>query len=91
MFHSLNILPASFTRLIVWVVEFATIEEFRCRIGIIASTAGGDLFGELCVNLGIAYGFHHGEVFEIVVCLEKGVASEEFDKDASYAPDIAGE
>lgn len=38
---------------------------------------------------GIAYGFHHRQVLEIIVRLEEGIAGEEFDKDAPYAPDIA--
>lgn len=35
--------------------------------------------------------FHHGKMFQVVVCLEKGVASEEFHKDAADTPNIARE
>lgn len=37
----------------------------------------------------IADVLHHGEVFEVVVGLEQGISSEEFDKDASYTPNVA--
>lgn len=30
-------------------------------------------------------------MLEIVVCLEESITSEEFDNDAAYAPNIAGE
>lgn len=43
---------------------------------------------DLLLNLSVAYRLHHGEVFEIVVCLEESVAGEELDQDASNTPDI---
>ena len=30
-------------------------------------------------------------MFEVVVRLEKGISSEEFDQDTAYTPDVAGE
>lgn len=33
---------------------------------------------------------HHGEVFQIVMGLEQGIASEELNQDAANAPYIAG-
>lgn len=32
---------------------------------------------------------HHGEVFQVIVSLEQGIASEELDQDAANAPYIA--
>jgi hypothetical protein len=43
------------------------------------------------INLATADGLHHCQMLEVVVRLEQGVASEEFDQDASYTPDVARE
>lgn len=43
------------------------------------------------INLATAHSFHHSQVLEVVVRLEQGVAGEELDENASYAPDVAGE
>ena len=44
---------------------------------------------QLRVNLATTYTFHHCQVLEVIMCLEKGVAGEELDKDAPNAPNIA--
>jgi len=43
------------------------------------------------INSHVDDGFHHGQVFQVVVCLEEGVACEELDQNATNAPNIAGE
>ena len=35
--------------------------------------------------------FHHGQVLEVVVCLEKRIAREELNKNAADTPDVTGE
>jgi hypothetical protein len=45
----------------------------------------------ISINLATADGLHHCEMFEVVVSLEQGVASEELDKNASYTPNVARE
>jgi hypothetical protein len=67
------------------------------RLNILGSLvlAGGavleDLADELGVDAGAADALHHGQVLEVVVGLEEGVAGEELDEDAADAPDVAGE
>lgn len=56
-----------------------------------ATLFGQDGLYERTVDFAAHNGLHHGQVLEIVVCLKKGVASEEFDKDAADAPNITGE
>lgn len=43
------------------------------------------------IDLATANSLHHRQMLEVVMRLEKGVASEEFDQDTSYTPDIARE
>ncbi len=43
------------------------------------------------VDAGVDYCLHHGQVLEIIVRLEQGIAGEELNQDASYAPYVAGE
>lgn len=40
---------------------------------------------DTCANDGL----HHGQVLEVIMSLEEGVAREELDEDAPYAPDVA--
>lgn len=36
-------------------------------------------------------GFHHRQVFKVVMCLEQGISGEEFHQDTSNTPDITWE
>lgn len=64
--------------------------DSRCSlVAVIASTAAQDLPDQFWLNPTTAYALHHCEVLEIVVRLEKSVAGEELDQDASDAPDVA--
>ena len=74
--------------LVVGIVQLVTDKELGCRVGA-TSSAGLNLFDNFGVNLSIADRFHHGQVFEVVVCLEQGVASEELDNNAADAPYVA--
>ncbi len=57
-----------------WPIEFAALlEVFWLR----TSTTAGKPFRHLAHHL-----FHHGQMFEVVVRLEKGNPSEEFHQDA---------
>ena len=40
-------------------------------------------------NLSTAHGLHHGEMLQVVVCLEKCVTCKKFDQDATNAPYVA--
>ena len=62
-----------------------------CWISSISFCHGVDLLNEMAIYFFIDYGFHHGQMLQIVVCLEKGVSREEFDKYTSNTPDIAWE
>lgn len=45
----------------------------------------------MIVDPAVAYVFHHGEMFQVVVCLEERISREKLDKNASYTPDVARE
>jgi len=44
----------------------------------------------MLINAAPHNSFHHGQVLEVVMCLEQGIAREELDQDTSYAPNVAG-
>ena len=90
MLHCLHILLGGFRRFIVGIVELIPREEFGRRVAVCTSAAGSDLLHEFRVKLAAANGLHHGEMLEVVVRLKEGVASEELNQNASYAPDVAG-
>jgi hypothetical protein len=50
-----------------------------------------DSSDDVSIDLATTHSFHHCQMLEIVVRLEQSVAGEEFDQDAPYAPDVAGE
>lgn len=50
-----------------------------------------DRSDDVSINLATAHSLHHSQMFEVVVCLEQGIAGEEFDQDAPYTPNVAGE
>ena len=83
--HSLDVFPRGSLGLIVRIVQLVANEEFGCRVGT-TPPARLNLFDDFGVDLSIADGFHHRKVLEIVVCLEQGIASEEFDNNAPNAP-----
>lgn len=43
------------------------------------------------VDLGPNDSFHHRKMFEVVMCLEKGVSGEELNQDTANTPNITGE
>lgn len=45
----------------------------------------------MAVKSATANALHHGQVLQIVMCLEQRISCEELDKDASNTPDITGE
>lgn len=50
-----------------------------------------DLSHESRVDFRPNNGLHHSQMFEVVVCLEKGIAGEELHQDTPNTPDIARE
>ena len=59
-----------------------------CGILVIASTTS-DATNDRLVNRTVTYSLHHGQMFQVVVRLEEGIAGEKLDEDATYAPDVA--
>ena len=43
------------------------------------------------VDRSVAHGFHHCQMLQIIVRLEQGIACEELDENAAYAPNVARE
>lgn len=56
-----------------------------------ASCVAMNLLDQVCVDFAVDNGLHHGQMLEIIVCLEQSVTSKEFDKNATYAPYVARE
>lgn len=48
-----------------------------------------NLSNKLRLKFAATYCLHHSQMFEVVVRLEKGITSEEFDQDAANTPDVA--
>jgi hypothetical protein len=63
--------------------------NLRCSRVFVAATARGDLANKGFVNGSVAHGFHHCQMLQVIVRLEQGIAGEELDENASYAPDVA--
>lgn len=66
-------------------------KDLRCSRVLVAATARGDLTDKCFINRGIAHGFHHRQMLQVIVRLEQGIAGEELDKNTTYAPDVARE
>ena len=78
----------------IWIIsaEFKSLSTQYLRgslVAIIASTAVLDLSDKFCLNSATANGFHHSQMFKIVMGLEECIAGEELDQDAADAPDVA--
>lgn len=54
------------------------------------TTARHDLPYEPRFHLAATDGLHHSQVLEVVMSLEKGISSEEFNQNAANTPDVAG-
>lgn len=63
----------------------------RGRVATAATTARHHLFDQGSIESPTDDRIHHGQVFEVVVCLEKGVSGEEFHQNTANTPDVAGE
>lgn len=62
--------------------------KLRCLIAIVRSRTTHDRPYKLQLQFSVAYTFHHGEMLEVIVSLEKSISSEEFDQYATNTPDI---
>lgn len=91
MLHRLHIFLRGLGCLVVGVVQLVARKELGRRVAICTPATGRNLLHKFRIKLATTNGLHHGKMFEIVVRLKQGVASEELNKNASYAPDIAGE
>lgn len=47
-----------------------------------------DLLDEMGIHLSIHHTLHHGQMLQVIMCLEQRVTCEELDKYTPYAPDI---
>lgn len=65
--------------------------DSRCSGVLVTATASSDQAHEGLVNRGVAHGLHHCQMLQVIVRLEQGVAGEELDKNAAYAPNVARE
>ena len=76
-------------------MELCPVLKFNVRGSVALATAsfagGANLRNEMFVDLATAHSFHHGQMFEVVVGLEKCVSGEELNKNATDAPYIARE
>ena len=62
----------------------------RCSLVAVVITASAlDLPDQLRLNPATTNALHHCEMLQVVMCLEKGITSEELDEDAANAPNIA--
>jgi hypothetical protein len=66
-------------------------QNLRCSRVLVTATARGDLANECLVDGSVADGFHHCQMLQVIVRLEQGIAGEELDENAAYAPDVARE
>lgn len=67
------------------------VKDIRCSRVLVAATARSDLTDKCFINRSIAHSLHHCQMLQVIVRLEQGVASEELDKNTTYAPDVARE
>ena len=91
MLHGLHIFLGGLRCIIVWVVQLVPCEKLGGRVAVGTSSTRSNLLHELWIDLAIADRLHHGQMLEVVMRLEEGIACEEFNKNASYAPDVTGE
>ena len=88
--HRLDILPTRSRRLAGGVVKLGSDKELHSAVWLASSTArGSDLLDQFRFNPGITNRFHHRQMFQVVMCLEQGVSSEELYDDASDRPHVA--
>lgn len=58
---------------------------------VVTSTTLHHLANHPRINPSANHGFHHGEMLKVVVGLEEGISSEEFDQDTADTPDVTRE
>lgn len=79
-----------------WVLGLACTSQKYARQNLLERSGLGRLEGFVCslhqrpVDGTTADGFHHGEMFPVLMCLEQSIAREQLDQNASYAPNVAG-
>ena len=88
--HGLDKLPRSSIILGLRIVKPAALEVLGNGVATIPRHPV-DLGDQMRVDARPDHILHHGQVFQVLVCLEQGIARVELDQDAANAPDVAGE
>lgn len=80
--HAGHVLLARLGRVCIGEVQPSTTEV----LGLVRLCFASEGIGH-----GTQHLLHHGQVFQVVVCLEQGFPRVELDEDTTYAPCVAGE
>ena len=85
LLHRLDISPRVTRGVGVGVIQpLLPVEVLRCRVALLLVHVRHQVFVDLLSD----YGFHHGKMLEIVMCLEQGIAGVELDQNTADAPNV---
>lgn len=94
LLHCSHVFSRSSRRLLIWVIEFVPIKvsvdcqymqmetrqdgNILCSLVLTITTTLHYLLHHFGINSAPDHAFHHRQVFEVVMCLEQRISSEEF-------------